>query len=75
MTTSPLVIHESGTHAAQMPGMDYAPAQSEEMQAGVSEISPGAWKVILLLLGGSVVFLAAVGAYVLSGMSRFQDCL
>jgi hypothetical protein len=39
------------------------------------EISRGAWKVIILLLIGEVLFLAAVGAYVFSGLYRFQDCL
>jgi hypothetical protein len=39
------------------------------------EISRGAWKVIIFLLVGGVLFLASVGAYVFSGLYRFQDCL
>jgi hypothetical protein len=39
------------------------------------ELSPGAWKAIIFLLVGGVLFLAIVGAYVLSGLYRFQNCL
>jgi hypothetical protein len=39
------------------------------------EISRGAWKVIIFLLVGGVLFLASVGAYVFSGLHRFQNCL
>jgi hypothetical protein len=40
-----------------------------------SEISPGAWKVIIYLLVGGVLFLASLAAYVFSGIYRFQNCL
>lgn len=39
------------------------------------EISRGAWKAIIFLMIGEVLFLASVGAYVLSALHRFQDCL
>lgn len=39
------------------------------------EISRHAWKVIIFLLVGGALFLASVGAYVFSGLCRFQDCL
>ena len=39
------------------------------------EISRGAWKVIIYLLVGGVVFLASLAAYVFSALYRFQDCL
>jgi len=38
------------------------------------EISRDAWKVIIFLLVGGALFLASVGAYVFSGLYRFQDC-
>ncbi len=40
-----------------------------------AEISAAAWKTIILLLVGEVLFLAGVGAYVFSGLHRFQNCL
>jgi hypothetical protein len=50
--------------------------QSEQLpSAEAPEISHGAWKVIIFLLVGGALFLATVGAYVLSGLHRFQDCL
>jgi|GEM_PF-6988122 len=50
--------------------------QSEQMPlTEAPEISRGARKVIILLLVGEVLFLATVGAYVFSGLYRFQDCL
>jgi hypothetical protein len=50
--------------------------QSEQLPlTNAPEISRGAWKVIILLLIGEVLFLASVGAYVFSGLYRFQDCL
>ena len=49
--------------------------QSEQPSAEAPEISHGAWKVIIFLLVGGALFLATVGAYVLSGLHRFQDCL
>jgi len=50
--------------------------QSEQLPlAEAPEISHGAWKVIILLLVGGALFLATVGAYVFSGLHRFQDCL
>ena len=39
------------------------------------EISRDAWKVIVFLTIGAALFLASVGAYVLSALHRFQDCL
>jgi hypothetical protein len=50
--------------------------QSEQLPlTEAPEISRGAWKVIIFLLVGGVLFLASVGAYVFSGLHRFQDCL
>lgn len=39
------------------------------------EISRDAWKVIIFLTIGAALFLTSVGAYVLSAVHRFQDCL
>ena len=39
------------------------------------EISPAAWKIIISMLVGTALFLAAIGAYVFFGLSRFQNCL
>jgi len=50
--------------------------QSEQLPlAEAPEISHGAWKMIIFLLVGGALFLASVGAYVFSGLHRFQDCL
>jgi hypothetical protein len=50
--------------------------ESEQLPlAEAPEISHGARKVIIFLLVGSALFLASVGAYVLSGLHRFQNCL
>jgi hypothetical protein len=43
--------------------------------AAAPEISPGAWKVIIWLGIGGVLFLAALAAYVFSGLYRYQNCL
>lgn len=62
-------------------GTDISLMQTEQLPliqssaTEVPEISRGAWKVIILLLIGEVLFLASVGAYVFSGLHRFQDCL
>ena len=60
----------------QSPVLELSVAESE--QAPVSEapeISRSAWKVIIFLLVGGALFLASVGAYVFSGLHRFQNCL
>jgi hypothetical protein len=49
--------------------------QSEQLPSAEAEISHGAWNVIIFLLVGGALFLVTVGAYVLSGLHRFQDCL
>ena len=49
--------------------------QQEVTLSETPDISRGAWKVIIFLLVGGVLFLASIGAYVLSGLHRFQDCL
>jgi hypothetical protein len=50
--------------------------QSEPVHlTDTAEISSQAWKVIIFLLVGAALFLASVGAYVFSGLYRFQDCL
>jgi hypothetical protein len=49
--------------------------QSEQPITEAPEISHGAWKVIIFLLLGGALFLATVGAYVFSGLHRFQNCL
>lgn len=43
--------------------------------AEAPEITPGAWKAIIFLLIGGVLFLATLGAYVFSALHRFQNCL
>jgi hypothetical protein len=56
--------------------IEFSLTQSEQLPlTEAPEISRGAWNVIILLLIGEVLFLAAVGAYVFSGLYRFQDCL
>ncbi len=59
----PIPIELSSTQSEQLP-LTEAP-----------EISPGAWKVIICLLVGSVVLLASLAVYVFSGLYRFQNCL
>lgn len=55
---------------------EFSIAQREQLPvANAPEISPGAWKVIIWLGVGGVLFLAALAAYVFSGLYRFQNCL
>jgi hypothetical protein len=72
MTSAPtLYVGEKKSTAIEL-----SLTQSEQLPlTNAPEISRGAWKVIILLLIGEVLFLAAVGAYVFSGLYRFQDCL
>lgn len=51
-------------------------AQPEQLSvAAEPEITPGAWKAIIWLGVGGVLFLAALAAYVFSGLYRYQNCL
>ena len=70
MTTAPAFIVNQGTSAAA----ELSKSQNEPLTEA-PEISRDAWKVIILFLVGEVLFLAAVGAYVFSGLFRFQNCL
>jgi hypothetical protein len=72
MTSAPtLYVGEKKSTAIEL-----SLTQSEQLPlTNAPEISRGAWKVIILLLIGEVLFLASVGAYVFSGLYRFQDCL
>jgi hypothetical protein len=56
--------------------IELSSTQSEQLPiTQAPEIGPGAWKVIIYLLVGSVVFLASLAVYVFSGLYRFQNCL
>ena len=69
--TVPERHEEKQTIAVELPV-----AQTEEPSAAVApEISPGAWKVIIWLGVGGVLFLTALAAYVFSGLYRYQNCL
>jgi hypothetical protein len=70
MTTAPaFIVDEVKSKAAELSITENEPL------LGAPEISRDAWKVIILFLVGEVLFLAAVGAYVFSGLFRFQNCL
>lgn len=70
MNSAPtLIVDEKKSTAIEL-----SITQSEQLTEA-PEISRGAWKVIIFLLVGGVLFLASVGAYVFSGLYRFQDCL
>jgi hypothetical protein len=70
-STPTLVVDEKRPTPIELPS-----TQSEQVPlTEVPEISPGAWKVIIYLLVGSVLFLASLAVYVFSGLYRFQNCL
>ena len=71
MTSATLPIGQERPSAAEILEFGSEQASLPERPG----ISPAAWRVAIYLLVGSAVFLAAVGAYVLSGMYRFQNCL
>ena len=71
MNSAAVIVNDKESAAVELSVME-----SEQLLSGEPpEISHGAWKVIIFLLVGSAVFLAGVGAYVFSGLQRFQDCL
>lgn len=72
MNSAPtLIVDEKKSTAIEL-----SITQSDQVPlTAAPEISRGAWKVIIFLLGGGVLFLASVGAYVFSGLYRFQNCL
>jgi hypothetical protein len=72
MNSAPtLVVDEKKSSA-----IDLSLTQNEQLPlTDVPEISRDAWKVIIYLLVGSVVFLTSLAAYVFSGLYRFQNCL
>jgi hypothetical protein len=72
MNSAPTLIVDEKKSAA----MELPLTPSEQLPiTEAPEISRGAWKVIIYLLVGSVVFLASLAAYVFSGLYRFQNCL
>lgn len=71
MNSAPAVIvNEKGS-----PLVERSITESEQLPAEAPEISRSAWKIIIFLLVGGALFLASVGAYVFSGLHRFQNCL
>lgn len=79
MTTTPTltVPHEKPDtkEDKQTVATEISIAQREQLPAAAPEISPEAWKVIIWLGIGGVLFLASLAAYVFSGLYRFQNCL
>ena len=72
MNSAPTVIVDEKKPTAT----ELSITQSEQLPlTEAPEISRAAWKIIIFLLVGEVLFLASVGAYVFSGLHRFQDCL
>jgi hypothetical protein len=66
-----LIVDEKKSAAMELP---LTPSEQLPLTEA-PEISRGAWKVIIYLLVGGVLFLASLGAYVFSGLYRFQNCL
>jgi len=72
MNSAPTLVVDEKKSTAIEPSV----TQSEQLPlTEAPEISRDAWKVIIFLLAGGVVFLASLGAYVFSGLYRFQNCL
>ena len=73
MNSAPAVIADE----KESPVLDELSITESEQSplAEAPEISRGAWKIIIFFFIAGALFLATVGAYVFSGLYRFQDCL